>query len=165
MTAQKTFETRVNQREAKEKDAAADRIRIELITRDDETNTATFAESYTFSRPSDGRLFKILAAIGGKNSAEVAHEINESLQKLLTPVDYRKISLRIDTPKHAPNHLDIETVQKVIEFILTEWTEEEGFPTQSPSDSPSAPSIPGGNSTGRVDSRATIRSNSHSDVF
>jgi len=166
MSMPQTFTSRVNRRADAER--KAQRVRITLNTEDDETGEVTFSEAYTFTRPSEGRLFLMATAFGAAARPEnAASEVDATLRDMLLhdapregeqnqrqgQGEYLLLRARIDGDVHK--RIDIEDVMELLGSFVEYWS---GFPTQPSSDSSAALQRTGGNSTGRVHSPASTPS-------
>jgi hypothetical protein len=168
---QRTFQSRVNRRE--EAARLEQKVRFAIETRDDLTNEVLFTESYTFTKPDEGRLFLMATAFGSAARPEnAASEVDATLRAMLLdrapiPKDSRRkqgieeyllLRERIDGP--VEKRVPIEDIMELIGELTEIWAE--GFPTQPSSDSPEDSQQTGGRSTGRVHSQESTSSTSPS---
>jgi hypothetical protein len=170
-----TFRSRVNKRQDQERQQQ--KVRITLETQDDDTGDITFSEAYTFTRPSEGRLFLMATAFGASSRPEnAAAEVDATLEEMLLDRapgrngdpgkgerEFLLLRRRIGGP--VESRIEIEDMMEILGQLVEHWSD--GFPTQPSSGSSEGPgSTPtGGRSTGRVHSPASTRSTSDSDDF
>lgn len=170
---QRTFQSRVS----KSKDEARRselKIRLAIQTVNDDTGDVTFSESYTFTKPDEGRLFLMATAFGSSARPEnAASEVDATLRAMLLDKEpnvpgepeikrprseYDMLRSRIDGP--VDRRVEIEDLMEIIGVLTEEWAE--GFPTQPSIDSPEGSSSISGRSTGRVHSQESTYSSSPS---
>ncbi len=160
---QRSFTSRVSKRKDNARKEGT-KIRLELKTeleQEDGSIEVTFAESYTFTKPTEERLFLMATAFGAAAQAEnAASEVDATLRAMLldrAPVDpahpkrqppseYDLLRQRIDGP--VEKRIEIEDLMEIIGVLTEEWAE--GFPTQSSTGSPGDSPTTTGRSTGRV---------------
>lgn len=166
---QRTFQSRVS----KSKDDARRtglKIRLAIETVDDDSGNVTFSESYTFTKPDEGRLFLMATAFGSSARPEnAASEVDATLRAMLLDkepqipgqpeikrprAEYDMLRSRIDGP--VERRVEIEDLMEIIGVLTEEWAE--GFPTQPSIDSPGDSSSISGRSTGRVHSQESTYS-------
>lgn len=167
-----SFTSRVNRRAEQER--LTQQVRITLDTQDDETGQITFSEGYTFTRPSEGRLFLMATAFGTAARPEnAASEVDATLREMLLhdalrpgeqqqrkgEGEYRALRGRLDGP--IEKRIELEDIMEILGELVEHWSD--GFPTRPSSGSSAAQQQTGGRSTGRVHSPASIPSTFPSD--
>lgn len=171
MTEQRTFRSRVNRRAEAER--LEQKVRFAVETTDDETGDVMFTESYTFTKPDEGRLFLMATAFGSAAKPEnAASEVDATLRAMLLdtapvkegsrrkvgPKEYDLVRERIDGP--VEKRVPVEDWMEIIGELTEIWAE--GFPTQSSTGSQvDSPAI-SGRSTGRVWTEESTSSSSPS---
>lgn len=169
-----SFTSRVNRRA--ERDRLQQQVRITLDTQDDETGDVTFSEGYTFTRPSEGRLFLMATAFGAAAKPEnAASEVDATLRDMLlhdaprqSEPKQRKgngeyLALRARIDGDIDRRIELDDIMEILGQLVEHWSD--GFPTQPSVDSSMEQQQTGGRSTGRVHSPESTRSNYPSDDF
>lgn len=103
-------------------------------------------DTFHATQPTDERMFFIAALIGNEdNEAGAATALMELLKDSLPKEEWRTFRKRLDDPDDLD--LTLETVEDIVEVLMTEWS---GFPTGPSSDSSPSQTPSGTKSTGRV---------------
>jgi hypothetical protein len=175
MSMPQTFTAHVSRRAEKER--LNQQARINLDTRDDDTGEVTFSEAYTFTRPTEERLFLMATAFGASSRPEnAASEVDACLRDILLhnppkpgaqsheqelgTGEYLKLRNRLTGP--LEQRIPLEFLMDFLGQMVGYWSD---FPTQPSSDSSPEQPTTGGRSTGRVHSPVSTPSSFPSDAF